>query len=210
MKSVPLWQSPKDYAKNNTHTLRADSPFAAILSLFRNERQLPVLIRRHAKAFNARKLGLAQTVQLGSGLGERVGKRRFASPDKPLNRFVDRYLMIIASNLTLATKLPPLNSKSACRRWALRMLEVFEQNNGPAIKHKLFAGVLKNGPPTEKGGRGAIRDAIQDTLFRRYKRGPFGPHKPYFPGDNTLDKKRAHRRSLRRNEKSAYRTRRKK
>lgn len=169
MKPVPLWQSPEDRARNDAHILSADSPFAALLELFRGERQLPVLIRRHAKAYNARKLKLADIMQLGSNLNERAHRRRYPNPDKPLNRFLDRYLKIITKDPELEKKLPLLNSKSACRQWALLLLEIFEQHNGSATKHRLFAGVLKNGPPTEKGKRGVIRDAIQDALFRRHK-----------------------------------------
>ncbi len=171
MKPVPLWQSPKDRAKNDAHTLSADSSFAAVRSVFREERELPVLIRRHAKAFNARKLKLTELVRLGSGLDERVGSRRYRNPDKPLNRFLDRHIRIIQANPVWAENLPSRHSKSGCRKWALRMLEIFEENNGPAARHPLFGTVLRNGPPTEKGKRGAIRDAVQDALFRRQNRG---------------------------------------
>ena len=171
MKPVPLWQSPEDAATNDAHTLRPDSDFAALLRVFRSERQMPVLIRRHAKAFNAKKLQLVDVVQLGSGLNEPIRKRRFPNPDKPLNRFLDRYLPIIQASAALQKGLPEPGTKAAARKWALRLLDVFEQNNGAAIEHRLFADVLKGGPKTAKGKRGAIRDAVQDALFRRYKPG---------------------------------------
>jgi hypothetical protein len=210
MKPVSLWQSPEDRIKNDAHTLLADNPFAAILSLFRNERQLPVLIRRHAKAFNTRKLKLAEVVQLGAGLGERIGNRKYRNPEKPLNKVLDRYLPFLESDPKLPNSFSLLQTKAGCRKCALRLLEVFEENNGPAIKHKLFADVLRNGPPTDKGKRGAIRDAIQDSLFSRYKSSVTGSHKPYISHDNNLDTKRIHRRSVQRDEKLARQARKKK
>jgi hypothetical protein len=209
-KYVPLWQSPEDLAKNDAHTLRPDTPFAAVLNVFLKQRELPVLIRRHAKSFNNRKIKLAEAVRLGEGLGERAGRRRHPNPDKPLNRFVDRYLANVREDQNLARKLPLLNSKPGCRRWALRMLDLFEQNNGPAIKHRLFAPILKHGPPTDKGKRGAIRDAVQDALFRRYNQGLTGPQKPRVQYANAIDKDKRRRRVLRRSEKSPRRSRRKK
>jgi hypothetical protein len=153
---------------------------------------------------------LADVLQLGAGLGERIGTRKFSNPEKPLNRFLDRYLPLLANDAKTPDSFSLLRSKPGCRRCALRLLDIFEENNGPVVNHRLFAGVLKNGPPTEKGKRGAIRDAIQDALFRRYKTSVTGPHKLYIPKENNLDTKRVRRRSLRRDEEVARRTKRKK
>lgn len=148
--------------------MESDSPFAAVLSISRQNRQFPVLIRRHAKAHNKRKLKLPEIVQLGSGLGERINKRRPPNPARPINRVIDAYLSHIRTDPQSHHDLPPLqHSKPVCRKWAQRVLDLFEQNNGPAIKRPEFAPILRYGPKTDKGKRGAIRDAIQNALFRR-------------------------------------------
>jgi hypothetical protein len=145
-----------------------DSPFAALLSIARKNRRFPVLIRRHAKAYNKEKLKLPEIVQLGSGLGERINKRRPPDPSKPINRVIDAYLTHVRADPQLHHDLPVLRrSKHVFRKWAERILDLFEQNNGPAIMRPEFAPILKYGPKTDKGKRGAIRDAIQNALYRR-------------------------------------------
>jgi hypothetical protein len=62
-----------------------DSPFAAVVSIAQENRRFPVLIRRHAKTHNKRKLKLPEIVQLGSGLGERINKRKPPDPARPIN-----------------------------------------------------------------------------------------------------------------------------
>jgi hypothetical protein len=148
--------------------IELDSPFAAVLSIARENRRFPVLLRRHAKAYNKKMLKLPEIVQLGSGLGERINKRRPPDPARPINRVIDTYLPHIRTDPQLHPDLPPLRrSKPVCRKWARRILDLFEQNNGPAIKRPEFAPILKYGPETDKGKRGAIRDAIQNALYRR-------------------------------------------
>jgi hypothetical protein len=145
-----------------------DSPFAAVLSIARENRRFPVLIRRHAKAYNKEKLKLPEIVELGSGLGERINKRKPPDPTKPINRVIDAFLSHVRADLQLRHDLPALRrSKPVCRKWAERILDLFEQNNGPAIKRPEFAAILKYGPKTDKGKRGAVRNAIQDALYRR-------------------------------------------
>jgi hypothetical protein len=147
---------------------KEEIPFAAVLSIARENRRFPVLIRRHAKAHNQKKLKLPEIVQLGGGLGERINKRKPSDPARPINRVIDAYLTDIRTDPQLHHDLPPLRrSKPVCRKWALRILDLFEQNNGPAIKRPAFTPMLKYGPKTDKGKRGAIRDAIQNALFRR-------------------------------------------
>jgi len=151
--------------------MEPDSPFAAVLSVARENRWFPVLIRRHAKAYNTKKLKLPEIVHLGSGLGERINKRKPPDPARPINRVIDAYLTHIRTDPQLHHDLPPLrHSKPVCRRWAQRILGLFEQNNGQAIKRPEFALMLKYGPKTDKGKRGAIRDAIQNALYRRQTR----------------------------------------
>jgi hypothetical protein len=150
------------------HKAEIDSPFAAVLSIARENRRFPVLIRRHAKAYNRKKLKLPEIVELGSGLGERINKRKPPDPTKPVNRVIDAYLTHVRADPQLRHDLQALRrSKPVCRKWAERILNLFEQNNGPAIKRPEFAPLLKYGPKTDKGKRGAIRDAIQDALYRR-------------------------------------------
>jgi hypothetical protein len=145
-----------------------DTPFAAVVSVAKLNRHFPVLLRRHAKAYNKKKLKLPEIVQLGGGLGERINKHHPPNSAGPVNRVLDQYLDSIRNDPQLYQGLPALQrSKSVCRKWALRILEVFEQNNGLASEHSLFARLLKYGPKTPKGKRGVIRDAIQDALYRR-------------------------------------------
>jgi hypothetical protein len=148
--------------------MEPDSPFAAVISIARENRRFPVLIRRHAKAYNRKKLKLPEIVELGSGLGERINKRKPPDPTKPINRVIDAYLSHVRADPQLHHDLPPLRrSKPVCRKWAERILDLFERNNGPAIKRPEFAPMLKYGAKTDKGKRGAIRDATQDALYRR-------------------------------------------